>query len=90
MVRGHDASGPFITATDETNLTVAQRPKFSSYALTHAGHLSFSFSGIDYRHVDLTVREQLRSYFQASPRLLSELVKAGVSTPRSHQPPATA
>jgi hypothetical protein len=38
------------------------------------------FQGIDYRHVILTVPEQLRSYFQESPRLLSELVKAGVET----------
>ncbi len=38
------------------------------------------FPGIDYRHVVLTVPEQLRRYFEGSPRLLSELIKAGVET----------
>jgi hypothetical protein len=38
------------------------------------------FLGIDYRHVILTVPEQLRGSFETSPRRLSELVKAGVET----------
>jgi len=41
---------------------------------------SWLFPGIDYRHVILTVPEQLRGYFETSPRRLSELVKAGVET----------
>jgi len=38
------------------------------------------FAGIDYRHVILTVPEQLRSDLQASPRLLGEMIKAAVKT----------
>jgi hypothetical protein len=38
------------------------------------------FPGIDYRHVVLTVPEQLRHCFEEYPRLLSEMVKAGVKT----------
>lgn len=38
------------------------------------------FPGIDYRHVVLTVPEQLRSSFAECPHLLSEMVKAGVAT----------
>lgn len=36
--------------------------------------------GIDYRHVVLTVPEQLRDYFEECPQLLGEMVKAGVRT----------
>jgi hypothetical protein len=36
--------------------------------------------GIDYRHVVLTVPEQLRHYFEECPQLLGEMVKAGVRT----------
>jgi len=38
------------------------------------------FAGIDYRHVILTVPEQLRSDLQASPWLLGEMIKAAVKT----------
>ena len=38
------------------------------------------FPGVDYRHVVMTVPEQLRHYFQQHPRLLGEMVKAAVDT----------
>jgi hypothetical protein len=38
------------------------------------------FPGISYRHVVLTVPEQLRHYFEEYPRLLGEMVKAGRET----------
>ena len=38
------------------------------------------FAGVTYRHVVMTVPEQLRHYFQQSPRLLGEMAKAAVGT----------
>ena len=35
---------------------------------------------VNYRHVIFTVPEQLRKYFEASPQLLSDIVKAAVET----------
>lgn len=38
------------------------------------------FKGINYRHVIFTVPEQLRTYFEQSPQLLSEMVEATKKT----------
>jgi len=37
------------------------------------------FEGVDYRHLILTVPEQLRVYFYRQPRLLDELIKTGLA-----------
>ncbi len=37
------------------------------------------FEGVDYRHLILTVPEQLRVYFYREPKLLDELVKTGLA-----------
>lgn len=37
------------------------------------------FEGVDYRHLILTVPEQLRGYFYREPKLLDELIKTGLS-----------
>jgi len=36
------------------------------------------FDGVDYRHLVLTVPEQLRNYFYKEPRLLDKLIKTGL------------
>ena len=41
---------------------------------------SLLFPGISYRHVVMTVPEQLRPYFEENPQLLGEMVKAAVET----------